>query len=74
MWLAPKDLPVPADKLAPATGAVADSGLVAEVEVAEAVARSLVVAVAELGAGQEVAREAEARSAVGAAADFCGSK
>ena len=72
MWLAPKDLQALADKVAPATGAVADSGLVAEVEAAQAVARSLVVAVAELGAAQEVAREA--RSAVEAAADFCGSK
>lgn len=74
MWLAPKDLQAPADKVVQAALAVADSGLVAAVEVEEAVAQSLVVAVAELGAGQAAAREAEAHSAVEAAAVFFASK
>jgi hypothetical protein len=78
MWLAPKDLQAPvaqAGKVAQVARAVDANGLEEEaVAVVEAAERSLVAAVVELGAEQEVAREAEANSGAEAAADFFASK
>jgi hypothetical protein len=69
MRLDPK---APADKVVLAERL--DSDLAAEAAPEEVAERSLVAAVVELGAQQEVAREAEANSAAEAAAVFFASK
>jgi hypothetical protein len=74
MRLGPK---APADKVVQAARVVADNDLAAEAAPAEVAERSLVAAVAavvELGAGQEVAREAAAHSAAEVADVFFASK
>jgi hypothetical protein len=74
MRLGPK---APADKVVQAARGAADNDLAAgapAAEVAEVAERSLVAAVVELGAGQEVAREEAAHSAAEVAAVFFASK
>ena len=71
MRLAPK---APGDKVVQAARAVADNDLAAGAAPGEVAERSLVVAVVELGAGQEVAREEAAHSAAEVAAVFFASK
>ena len=62
------------DKVVQATRVADDNDLAAGAAPAEVAERSLVVAVAELGAGQEVAREEVAHSAAEVAAVFFASK
>jgi hypothetical protein len=74
MWAAPKVLRARADlegNVVPAVSVEADKDLAARAEAAE---RSLVAAVVDPAAGQEVARVAEALSAVGVADVFFASK
>ena len=71
MRLGPK---APVDKVVQAARVADDNDLAAGAAPAEVAERSLVVAVVELGAEQEVAREAAARSAAEVAAVFFGSK
>jgi hypothetical protein len=74
MWAAPKVLRARADlegNMVPAASVEADKDLAARAEAAE---RSLVAAVVDPAAGQEVARVAEALSAVGVADVFFASK
>ena len=71
MRLGPK---APADKVVQAARVVADNDLAAEAAPAEVAERSLVAAVVELGAGQEVAREEVAHSAAEVAAVSFASK
>ena len=71
MRLGPK---APADKVVQAVRVAADNDLVAGAAPAEVAERSLVAAVVELGAGQEVAREEAAHSAAEVAAVFFASK
>jgi hypothetical protein len=71
MRLGPK---APVDKVVQAARVAVDNDLEAEAAPAEVVERSLVAAVVELGAGQEVARRAAAHSAAEVAAVFFASK
>ena len=71
MRLGPK---APADKVVQAARVAVDNDLAAEAAPAELAERSLVAAVVELGARQEVAREAAAHSAAEVADVFFASK
>jgi hypothetical protein len=71
MRLGPK---APVDKLAQAARVEVDNDLAAAAARGGAAERSLAAAVVELGAGQEVARVAEANSAAAVAAVFFASK
>jgi hypothetical protein len=64
----------PVDKVVRAPRVVVGNDLAAEAEPEEEVAERSLAAVVELGAGQEVAREAEANSAAAEEAVFFASK